>query len=608
MTALSPAFVREIDALLKRRQSDAQSKAQASQSVTRQPEITDASLSPIARFNAAHRIEDLFIEYGYLENPSGGDWRSPHQQSGSYASRVFSNPDGSEHFVSFSESDAAAGVGKASSGGFIYGDAFNLYVHYEHKGNFAAALADWKSELAKLDADRRKAQRAENALIGQGSDTVPLTEMYTLDVMFERFVYINDGSQIADLTNPRRVFTLPEFRNALAGSKHQVTAPDGSTYTVAATKVWLEGKERLQADTITFHAGAGIMTCCPNGRQALNLWRPKIRPDVPDDWELKASIFIEHVRGLWGEDADPFLDWAAHIEQKPGELPHFGWLHVSPFHGTGRNWVSSVLARLWTGHVAASLDLVGLLEGSFNDRLSKCLLAIVDEVNEGGTQKYRTSNRLRQLVTSEVREINPKYGRKRVEHNAARWLIFSNHTGALPLDDKDRRFWVVSHDAQPRDALYYKRIYGLLHDPSFIASVAEFLRRRDISGFNPGQHPPMNEAKAALVNFSQSAEDAACKALVAKWPVDLMTASELSEKLPGYEPLNLHSTRHALDRAGIRKYTPKDKVRVNGNPERIYILRNHRNWSACTTEAIRVEIGRVTKSQKAAALNGCEDD
>jgi hypothetical protein len=178
----------------------------------------------------------------------------------------------------------------------------------------------------------------------------------------------------------------------------------------------------------------------------------------------------------------------------------------------------------------------------------------------------------------------------------------------LPLDDKDRRFWVVSHEAQPADAFYYMRLYRVLRDPSFIDSVAEFLRRRDINGFNPGQHPPMNDAKAALVDFNQSAEDAACKLLVAKWPVDLMTASELSEKLPGYEPLNQPASRHALDRAGVRKYAAKDKVRVNGNPERIYILRNHINWSACTIEAIRDEIGRATKQQKTAALAVCEDD
>ena len=342
------------------------------------------------------------------------------------------------------------------------------------------------------------------------------------------------------------------------------------------------------------------MTRCPNGRSALNIWRPQVRGAVPENWEWLAAKFEAHLAHLWGADADAFLDWLAHIEQKPGELPHFGWLHISRLHGTGRNWVASVLARLWTGNVAASLDLAGLLEGNFNDRLSQCLLAIVDEVNEGGSQKYKTANRLRQLVTPEVREINPKYGRRRVEHNAARWLILSNHTGALPLDEHDRRFWVVRHQGEPMDAAYYVRLYALLHDPAFIASVGEFLRQRDISGFNPGQRPPMNDAKIALVEFSQSEEDAVCKAIVSHWPVDLITAHELNRKLPFGSDVTKPVVRHAMDRAGIRRL-PK-KVRHGGAPQVIYALRSHDKWTKSDADQVRAEIDRLSKNEKDAAM------
>lgn len=42
-----------------------------------------------------------------------------------------------------------------------------------------------------------------------------------------------------------------------------------------------------------------------------------------------------------------------------------------------------MLTRLWSGYVAASLDLVSILDGGFNGRMSRKLLAIVDEINEG---------------------------------------------------------------------------------------------------------------------------------------------------------------------------------------------------------------------------------
>lgn len=603
MNALTPLFEQAIADLRKKREADAVAKEEARLAAASRRPIASASGSgPIEKYNAANRIEDLLLKYGYNSASNGHSWQSPLQQSGSFATRVFHNDDGIEHWVSQSQSDAEAGLGAQSATGARFGDAFDLYVFFEHNGDRNAALLAWQAEEAK----RRQAQREENAQIGGGADVVPLTEILSVDQMLDRFVFIRDGSQVADLDSPLAVLSWGDFANAFAGSKHQVATANGATKPIAATKVWLENPERKQADTLTFHAGAGIMTRCPNGRPALNIWRPRGRAQTPDNWEWRASYFVEHVARLWGADADSFLDWLAHVEQKPGELPHFGWLHISPFHGTGRNWIASVLARLWAGNVAASLDLVGLLEGSFNDRLSRCLLGIVDEVNEGGAQKYRTANRLRQMVTPEVREINPKYGRKRVEHNAARWLIFSNHTGALPLDEKDRRFWVVSHEAQPRETSYYVKLYGLLRNPAFIASVREFLLQRDISHFDPGQRPPMNDAKEALVEFSRSEDDVACRALVTCWPVDLLTKSEMNTELPPGSDVTNPAVRNAMDRAGIRKIRDR-KVRFGAVTETIYMLRNYRKWIEANAEQIRVEINRASKSEKAAAMEGDDD-
>ena len=431
MNAETPIFQQAIADLRQKLEADAAEKEQArSAAAVRRLAITNNGSSPIERFNAANQIEGLMVEFGYEPGSNGLNWQSPLQESGSFASRVYLGDDGREYFITLSGSDAAAGLGVETASGARRGDAFDLFVYYKHNGDRRAALLAWEAE----EATRRKAQRDENAQIGSGAETVPLAGTSSVDQLLNDKVFILDGSQVADVNCPSLVLNLADFKNALAGSKHQVANANGTTKIVAASQVWLESPDRKQADTLTFRAGAELITKCPSGRQALNIWRPRECVEVPDNWEWFASYFLDHVVHLWDADADPFIDWLAHIEQKPGELPHFGWLHVSRLHGTGRNWVASVLTRLWRGNVAASLDLAGLLDGGFNDRLSCCLLGIVDEVNEGGAQKYRVANRLRQLVTPEVREINPKYGRKRMEHNAARWLMLSNHTGALPLD------------------------------------------------------------------------------------------------------------------------------------------------------------------------------
>lgn len=451
------------------------------------------------------------------------------------------------------------------------------------------------------DVARRQAQRERTRRIGDGSDVVPKSEIYSLPDMVERFVFIKDGSQVSDRWRPQSVLSLADFRNATSGSKHLIVKPDGGIKHLQASEVWLGHQDRLEADALTFRAGAGPMTELPDGPgAALNLWTPHIREEAPPNWEKLASIFVDHIGWLWGEHADAFLDWLAHIEQQPGKLPHFGWLHISRIHGKGRNWISSVLARLWRGNVAASLDLMAVLDGGFNGRLSRCVLAVVDEINEGGNQSYRHAQTLRQIVTAEHREINPKYGRMRVEWNAARWLLFSNHTGAIPLGDDDRRFYVVDHDGPPRDAAYYKRLYDVLDEPHLIASVAEFLKRRDITRFNPGERPPTTAAKAALIKLNQSEEDALLQELVKRWPVDVISASELNVYL-GYNGVSSRSNRHAMDRHGIVKLR---KLRTEHRTEAVYALRNDAGWVSAIPDALRAEIGGATDAMKRAALHG----
>ena len=447
--------------------------------------------------------------------------------------------------------------------------------------------------------ERRAAQRALDRQIGAGTGAVPTTTTYTLEDMLDRHVFVKDGSQVADLCAPQLVQSLADFRNTTAASKHRVRWPDGREKLVPCSKAWLEHPERKEVDTVTFHAGAPAITTAPQGDlSALNTWRPRERGEAPVDWEERATVFVEHVEWLWGESAGEFLDFLAHAEQKPGVLPHYGWIHVSRVHGKGRNWISGLLARLWPGNVATSLDLMAVLEDGFNARLSRCLLAVVDEINEGGSQSYRHAQALRQLVTAEVREINPKYGRRHIEYNSARWLFFSNHTGVIPLGEEDRRFYVVEHEGPVREPQYYERLYCSLADPLFVRSVAEILQRRDISGFKPGKHPPMTAAKDALIAFSRTDEDEMFRDLAARWPTEVISGREIRELFED-DVLRRPSSKHAMDRAGIRKLK---KTRLSTGVEMVYALCDHEYWAKRPAELIRQEIDSMSLARKLAHM------
>ena len=108
-------------------------------------------VSPVDAFNADHTIEDLFARYQYERRGSSQHYRSRYQTSPSFATQNFLS-----HWVSLSGSDAAAGVGKSKSLGensYCWGDAFDLFVHYEHDGDFDKAVRAYGLEISPSKAE-----------------------------------------------------------------------------------------------------------------------------------------------------------------------------------------------------------------------------------------------------------------------------------------------------------------------------------------------------------------------------------------------------------------------------------------------------------------------
>src|SRR5690606_12008926 len=87
--------------------------------------------SPIDAFNEAYPVELLFEQYGYRQT-TPGRWLSPNSESGSPGVTVKGR-----RWLSAHESDAH--IGQQTANGAA-GDAFDLFVAYEHQGDRNAAL------------------------------------------------------------------------------------------------------------------------------------------------------------------------------------------------------------------------------------------------------------------------------------------------------------------------------------------------------------------------------------------------------------------------------------------------------------------------------------
>ncbi len=484
----------------------------------------------------------------------------------------------------------------------------------ERLTNAAIERAKYKDPTA-LEKARREYQREENERIGQGDDTIPAAEIVSLEAALNRFVFLADGSRVADVFNPHYDLAMDDWRRTYAASKEVFPQADGKPdKEIPVSRLWIESPRRKSVICRTFKAGGGLVINDPQGRRALNSWKPYDRTVEVDDLEAAGfGLFLEHVDYLFGDDAGRFLDWLAHIEQHPGVLPHTAWLHISKSFGTGRNWLASVLTRVWAGNVAASFDLVKTLSSGFNDRLSRKVLAIVDEIREGGRDsQWDHSEKMKSLITEEHRTVNPKFGRISVEYNACRFLMYSNHISAIPMEEGDRRIEVVVNEATPRPANYYTRLYQAINDKRFIAGVAAFLARRDLSAFNPGAHAVVTAAKRRATEASKTPMVKQCELLLKYWPSDVITPVDLLgvlDYVPRETAIRAKMTanhRRTLEQFGIRK--KETSLKVDGIAVRLWFIRNADQWSTASNSALVAEYMKGMKNDRSADACAFLDD
>lgn len=121
--------------------------------------------SPVDHFNAAHTVADLLARYGYTQAGSSPNWKSPFQSSGSYATQ-----DRGEFWISLSGTDDAQEIGAATQNGHRHGDAFDLYCHFEHGGDFNAAVRAYAME-AGLNRPKHETPATGQHSAAQGHET-----------------------------------------------------------------------------------------------------------------------------------------------------------------------------------------------------------------------------------------------------------------------------------------------------------------------------------------------------------------------------------------------------------------------------------------------------
>lgn len=154
--------------------------------------------------------------------------------------------------------------------------------------------------------------------------------------------------------------------------------------------------------------------------------------------------FVDHVLVDIPGAADYFHDWIAHMVCRPWQK-HHTFITLAGKSGTGKSLLGRSIAEMLGSDDTDKLDRrappTHLAEGEgflghFNKQLQGKLFMVIDEL---GSNKAKHVDTMKHLVTSAKFELTAKYQDTVLQDNYCNFLLTTNHSTALLVDENSRR-------------------------------------------------------------------------------------------------------------------------------------------------------------------------
>lgn len=149
------------------------------------------------------------------------------------------------------------------------------------------------------------------------------------------------------------------------------------------------------------------------------------------------------------------MDWLAHIVQHPTKRINYSLL-IRGAHGSGKSTIG-VLMREMLGAQNIGYVSNSVMNGRFTDWAEGHILKIVEEVYDKG-DRYSAVDKQKEFISNDRFQVEGKGVKPRDVVNTSSKLMFTNHINALPLDENQRRYLVVSTQAE--NHMDMDRVYG----------------------------------------------------------------------------------------------------------------------------------------------------
>jgi hypothetical protein len=266
---------------------------------------------------------------------------------------------------------------------------------------------------------------------------------------------------------------------------------------------WAPGQPMVIADRLISYGGWIKRRGC----QCFNLYRP---PTIVPGSAQDAIPWIEHVRSVYGDDAEHIIRWLAHCVQRPHEKINHAMV-LGGLQGIGKDTLlEPVKAAVgpWNFIEVSPQHMLG----RFNGFVNSVILRVSEARDLGDVDRFAFYDHMKAYTAAppDVLRVDEKHLREYNVSNVCGVVITTNHKTDgiyLPVDDR-RHFVAWSPLTKDNFAEGYWTTMWRWYANGGTEHVAAYLLELDISDFDPKAPPPKTQAFWDIVDASRAPEDA----------------------------------------------------------------------------------------------------
>ena len=231
-----------------------------------------------------------------------------------------------------------------------------------------------------------------------------------------------------------------------------------------------------------FWPGAERIFTLDTGLSHLNTYE-KSGAEPCEDLDIEAQQIIDrfllHVDNTVASEREQriLIDFMAYVYQHPGKRVQWALL-LKGIEGNGKSYFFRVMQAVLGKQ--ASVVSTTAIDSAFTGWAEGSVLVCIEEIRISGVNKYAILDKMKPIITNNTIAVVHKGKDEKYIPNFTSYMMFTNHSDAIPVGDNDRRYCVIFTRQTRKEELFAQHGGSVGADAYFKQLFDDLDRRPDV--------------------------------------------------------------------------------------------------------------------------------